>query len=176
VDEKRFWDIIDSCCRPDASPDEWEDALHEALVNLPPSEILHFDWLFQAKTAAAYSRDLWGAAYLINGGASDDGFYYFRCWLVGRGKRVYESALANPDSLSDILPQEEDAEAEIYAVARYAWFEATNQPDTTRIDYGSLGPPPKLRLAGKKWDFDDDAAVRKRFPRLAAIYLDGEGE
>jgi len=33
----------------------------------------------------AYTWDLWGAAYLINGGCSDDGFEYFRRWLVSRG-------------------------------------------------------------------------------------------
>jgi hypothetical protein len=30
---------------------------------------------------------------------------------------------------------------------------------------------------GRQWDFDDDAQMRKRLPRLAAMYLDGgEGE
>jgi len=32
-------------------------------------------------------------------GCSDDGFEYFRCWLISQGKDVFENALRNPDSL-----------------------------------------------------------------------------
>jgi hypothetical protein len=32
-------------------------------------------------------RDQWGAAYLANGGCSDDGFDYFRGWLIGQGRK-----------------------------------------------------------------------------------------
>jgi hypothetical protein len=45
-------------------------------------------------------RDQWGAAYLANGGCSDDGFDYFRGWLIGQGRKVYETVLADPDSLA----------------------------------------------------------------------------
>ncbi|MFL6076856.1 MAG: DUF4240 domain-containing protein [Mycobacteriales bacterium] len=38
--------------------------------------------------AESYQGDLWGAAYLINGGASDDGFDYFRGWLIARTRGV----------------------------------------------------------------------------------------
>ena len=36
----------------------------------------------------SYRWDLWGAAYLANGGCSDDGFDYFRGWLIGQGRKV----------------------------------------------------------------------------------------
>jgi Protein of unknown function (DUF4240) len=51
----------------------------------------------------AYSWDLWGAAYVVNGGGSDDGFEYFCCWLVSRGREVYESALADSDGLAQLV-------------------------------------------------------------------------
>ena len=52
--------------------------------------------------AASYREDLWGAAYLINGGASDDGFEYFRGWLMTQGRAVFARAVADPDSLAEL--------------------------------------------------------------------------
>ena len=45
---------------------------------------------------------MWGAAYVIHGGCSDDGFEYFRRWLISRGRKAYEAALADPDSLAQL--------------------------------------------------------------------------
>ena len=36
---------------------------------------------------------------MLKGGCSDDGFEYFRGWLLSRGRKVYEAAMRNPDSL-----------------------------------------------------------------------------
>ena len=54
--------------------------------------------------AASDKEDLWGAAYLINGGCSDDGFDHFRGWLMTQGREVFARAVAEPDSLAE-LPQ-----------------------------------------------------------------------
>jgi hypothetical protein len=51
--------------------------------------------------AESYRWDLWGAAYLINGGCSDDGFDYFRGWLLSQGRAIWQATLADPDSLAD---------------------------------------------------------------------------
>jgi hypothetical protein len=121
--------------------------------------------------AAAYTVDLWGAAYLINGGSSDDGFYYFRCWLVGMGKKVYENALANPDSLADVVTVGEEYEAEIYGVAHAAWERAGRTDEEFEEELERQGRVPGAELRGEDWDFDDDEEVRRRFPRLAQMYL-----
>lgn len=49
--------------------------------------------------------DLWGAGYVIHGGMSDDSFAYFRTWLIGQGRGVFDQALADPDSLAETIPQ-----------------------------------------------------------------------
>src|SRR5437868_368255 len=97
MDETRFWKIIDRVRRSEDDPYE---AMHAALSRLSADEIAAFAALYNARIDEAELTNLWGAAYLINGGCSDDGFHYFRVWLVSQGRKVYEAALANPDSLA----------------------------------------------------------------------------
>lgn len=174
MDEKCFWDIIANAVPPGGDVEGHHEDLIELLSQCEPDEIISFGRRFDQLTQAAYTVDLWGAAYLINGGASDDGFYYFRCWLVGMGKKVYENALANPDTLADILPLEAhlDAEAEIYAADRHAWERKGLSEASFEKAAGADIPATSQGLQGEDWDFDDDDEVRRRFPRLAAIYLD----
>src|SRR5581483_9859825 len=160
MNEKRFWDILGASCPRGADSGEWFDRLVRELKKLPPEEILAFERLFDAKTAAAYTNDLWGAAYLINGGASDDGFYDFRCWLVGMGKQVYDAALADPDSLAEVLPLDDDvAEAEIHAAGYRAWEELGLDAQAREDALTASGSSPDGDLQGDDWDFDDDDEV-----------------
>jgi hypothetical protein len=45
---------------------------------------------------------LWAAAYVINGGCSNDGFEYFRGWLIVQGREVFEHVVADPGTLADL--------------------------------------------------------------------------
>ena len=51
---------------------------------------------------------MWCAAYIMNGGCSDDSFEYFRLWVISRGKDVYQKAKANPDTLISQVAKEQD--------------------------------------------------------------------
>jgi Protein of unknown function (DUF4240) len=171
MDEKPFWDIVRKGCPRDVEVEDWDDTLVEVLTELPPEEIVAFDRMLDDKADAAYSNDLWGAAYLINGGASDDGFYYFRLWLIGMGKKVYEAALADPDSLADVVEPDQEYECEMYGAARQAWEAKGLSEDEYDRAYQKGRKRRVPRLRGRRWDFDDDRQVRKRLPRLAALYL-----
>ncbi len=168
MNQEQFWDIIAKACRSDPRrAEEWDQRLQAALEKLDSDEIIEWNRIFDRLAARAYTVDLWGAAYTINGGASDDGFYYFRCWLIGMGRDVYEAAVANPDSLADVVVADTDAEAEIYAAAHQAWMAVTGRSDTD--SYPARNESAELR--GEDWDFDDDGEVCRRLPRLAALYL-----
>src|SRR6266545_1141201 len=131
MDQNQFWDIIAKVCQSDLHrADGWAEKLEAELVHYEAAEIVEWNHLFDRLAVRAYTVDLWGAAYLINGGASDDGFYYFRCWLIGMGREVYEAAVPNPDSLADAVVPGIDAEAEIYAAAHGAWMAVTGKSDT----------------------------------------------
>src|SRR5262245_57201855 len=96
-----FWDHIRATRR--VEPEEHADRLTKRLSKLPEAEIGGFIQRWDEASVDAYRWDLWGAAYLINGGCSDDGFQYFRWWLLLQGRAAYEAALADPDSLAKIV-------------------------------------------------------------------------
>lgn len=126
-----FWNIIDHSAASEANPDAQLADLRTSLSRLSPSQIADFERLFDETMRQSYSWDLWGAAYIANGGASDDGFEYFRCWLISKGRKVFEKVVADPDSLADVLAGSEgggDLEFEDFAyVARETWAAKTKR-------------------------------------------------
>lgn len=153
----RFWQIIDGTVSEDY--DAQLDALAETLAKLSREEILAFDQDFRKASLAAYRWDLWGAAYVINGGCSDDGFIDFRSWLISRGKSVYDGALANPESLAGHI-REAFAEFEEFAYVPMEVFETKFGEDWPGKG-GSFPPEPE----GTRWEEEQLDAL---FPKLTA--------
>lgn len=142
-----------------------------------PSAVAEFDRSLRELLAASYRNDLWAAAYLINGGASDDGFDYFRGWLVTQGRAVFERALADPDSLAAlpavaeaVLEGEELESEDVLVAARGAYERMTG----TGIPPGAPVTVPELGPAGWDFDFDEEQEMRRHLPRLAALSYDAE--
>lgn len=167
MDKQQFWQIVArSRLSKDAHPEDCEATLVEQLKQLDADEIVEWNRVFDQLAKDAYTCDQIAACNLINGGTGDDGFYYYRCWLIGMGQAVYENALANPDSLADVVSGDDEAEAEIYAAAHRAWMAVTGKPDTA--PYPAREETTELR--GEDWDLDDAAEVARRLPRLHAMY------
>lgn len=91
MDETEFWELIDSTRQAaGGDPEEQADLLVERLLALDPERVLDFARHFEARYNRAYRWDLWGAAWLLLDGCSDDAFDFFRCWLIGQGREVFE--------------------------------------------------------------------------------------
>jgi hypothetical protein len=156
--EQELWRLIEAS-REDSGGDldEMVDALTQRLASLPPSDIVAFDKQLGALLDRAYDWGLWGAAYVINGGCSDDGFLYFRAWLVAQGQAVYEAALADPESLVDVAEPDAELEA-LLGVAENAYQEATGEELPVRENTEPSEP------RGEAWEEDE---LEERFPRLS---------
>ncbi len=101
--EEAFWKLIDQSLACMEAGHYQIDCLAELLRGQNPREIVEFREHVDRLIASAYSGPLWAACTLLNAGyGSDDGFLYFRCWLVSCGKAVYYRALQAPDSLADV--------------------------------------------------------------------------
>jgi len=167
--DETFWSVIQTACKSDpSSVERWNDRLVEALAKLRADEIISWDHQFLALAERACRSDLWAAAHLINGGTSADGFFDFRCWLIGMGSQVYAEALQHPDSLANVVraswdPRGIDAEAKIHGAPRQAWLSVTRRRFD---DYPVRDLVPKALEAA---DLDDIDQMEQRFPRLFSI-------
>ena len=122
--EARFWGVIEKSMPFESDTGKQAAVLKASLEQLTPVEIEAYERIFDQQMKASYSWDLWGAAYVAEGGASDDGFEYFRCWLISKGEAVFKKVLADPDSLGDVLAPDSTGELEFEQfayIARDVW-------------------------------------------------------
>src|ERR1044072_8226942 len=104
MDNENFWQIIDASKSESlGDTDAQLEILRERLEKLSPDEIAAFDKIFTEFYFQSYNWKLWAAAYLINGGCSDDGFDYFRAGLILQGEKVFKEALSDPESLVHVI-------------------------------------------------------------------------
>ena len=169
-----FWAVIERAAaeRP-ADPELVARRAVAELVTRPPEEIAAWGRHFDKVMAASYQEDLGAAAYLINGGCSDDGFDQFRGWLVAHGRAVVARAVREPDALADLPAVRSAAETgaefaahEMLSIADGAYTQVTGSPLPPPED-----PIPAPALADF-WDFDDEDEMRRRLPRLSALFLE----
>ncbi|MEO1574330.1 MAG: DUF4240 domain-containing protein [Pseudomonadota bacterium] len=161
MDDTTFWTLIDDARR--AAPDIFDRpaALRNVLMKRTPEDVQAFQEAYIAHIYRAYTWPLWGAAYVIRGGCSDDGFDYFRDWLVSEGRAVYDNALANPETLVDADGGEE-FELEEFRYAADEAYKALTGRDMAP-DYPAFPAEP----SGEEWD---EETVPSVFPKLAAKY------
>ncbi|MEV6412054.1 DUF4240 domain-containing protein [Kribbella sp. NPDC051718] len=179
MDRDGFWELVEAArVEVDdtvADPDGVADALTKALGELALEEIAGFGVEWERLQAESYRQDLWGAAYLINGGASDDGFDYFRGWLVAQGRETWEAALADPDSLADVVDEDlgegfEGFNGEgMLSVAQHAYEAAGGSSAEYWEVVEAAGIDSPDIPAGENFDFDDDSEMESRYPLLAGL-------
>lgn len=173
-----FWEHIEKSRRKD--PEAHAKQLVARLAKLPIEEIFSFGHWWDTMKRKAYSWKLWGAAYIIEGGCSDDGFDYFRGWLILKGQEVFANALKKPDSLAVVVKPDNFCEYEGNP-AWEAWFTQTKRKRTEK-DYEELlaaeaahnGVPEPTPELGDGWDFDDGKQMKKRYPKLCELFHDFE--
>jgi hypothetical protein len=181
MDRDQFWSIMERV-RPVPPDAKTFEPLKAELLKLPPEEILQFRVHLDDLVGAAYKIDLWGAGAVIHGGCSDDGFHYFCNWLILQGRDVFQKAVTNPDSLANVLDAGEEVEW-CGSPGQNAWFAATKRKPNEKgydalqaAESARYGKPQMMPDLGGDWDFDDEDEMRKRFPRLYALYMEGDEE
>jgi hypothetical protein len=191
MDEDEFWTIIETA-RAASGRSTLGEALGDVLIGLPPERVLDFEERFEALSDVVYRWDVWAAAYLIGGGCSDDSFMDFRAGLLGLGREWFERVAAAPDSLAGhplVLESGSAAElaelvfSEELSYAAMRAYERLSGVDGSFYDaQAARGTRPsggaERRAAargpemGEDFDFDDEAEMRQRLPRLAALCYD----
>ncbi|MEU2871333.1 DUF4240 domain-containing protein [Streptomyces olivoreticuli] len=166
MDETEFWELIDATREAaEGDAEDQADLLVERLMQLDPDVVVDFARHFEARYNRSYLWDLWGAASVLLNGASDDAFDYFRCWLIGQGREVFEGGIHDPDHLAELLDDfddEVDGDGEDLGYAADEAYEQLTGAETPDL---GLPAPPREPL-GTPFDLEDESALAERFPRL----------
>jgi hypothetical protein len=183
MDREQFWALIEAAKAATGGDCQAQTAqLVAVLRQRSVGEILAYDRVELELMAESYCWDPWGAAYLINGGCSDDGFDYFRGWLLTQGRATWEAAVADPDSLAAHPQIRARSRQGMWAGslwcehilgAAYEAYEAVTGREFT-VEVAAETPSDAANQdgefsMGEDFNFDDAQEMRRRYPRLWAL-------
>ncbi|MCI0611754.1 DUF4240 domain-containing protein [bacterium] len=155
IDESLFWHVIAQVKSEATHVIERPLKLSGILEKFSAPAIKQFAIIFQDKLLQSFRHDIWAIAYIAHGGCSDDGFLYFRSWLISEGKQIFEAALHDPESLVGVI----DAGTTIQLEALL--FAADRAYERRANKQLNLKTPKQQQPAGEPWAEQD---LPLRFP------------
>jgi len=158
-----FWSVIDEGRRRENKPTSSlsGEVLGELIQDYSAADLNRFLKDFHTADAALNCWDVWGAGYAACGGMGDDGFEYFRRWIIGRGREVFETALRKPDDLAQYVEAGDELDNE-GLLGELGGFIDSDDFDASA---GSAWGEPE----GEPWDEDD---VDEMYPKMAAKFAE----
>lgn len=162
-----FWSLIESSRVVDS--DECSArTLKRSLEVLSEDELIEFCRLFYFYTRRVNGYRILGAGSLLKGSdLSDDGRGDFAAWLVSRGRKIYEQAMDDPDSLAEI-PEEmvEDSHVAFEHFSTAPWEVLEGKFGSRVFEYSKVSGFPEDDFPA----FYSDAELRDVLPKLYAKY------
>jgi len=164
MNEDAYWKIIAESLKNSSEQGVQHEFILDRLKKLSSKDIIGFKLRTDKLMHNSYNDRLWCAAYIINGGCSDDGFDYFRYWLIARGKKIYYDALANPDSLALLVEAYDEFEFEDFGyVANDAFEEKTENDIDDYIDENVNVGYPEIEFT---WQEENRESMKAVCPQL----------
>ena len=167
-------------------PSAVAEALVAELTRLPLPDIVAFDQVLNEVADQADTWDVCAACWIIEYGfLSDDGFSDFQAGLVGLGRRAFESAARDPDSLADHPAVRQISASEgrdlwigdeaLQFAAQTAYEQLTGDDeafwDAVESTQSATTPPePSPEPDDDRWDLRDEDEWRTRLPRLLKLF------
>jgi hypothetical protein len=103
MDTVFFWKIMDYAFAKAKFDNKLkEQTILDQLIKLTPEQIQEFEIIFQQMNQKASTWNNMAAHTIIEGGSSDDTYYYFRCWLISLGQKNFEETIKDPDYLASL--------------------------------------------------------------------------
>lgn len=129
--EANYWDIVRESLLNAVDQESQLAKLTSILTEMKPNQILTFALRTEELLYRAHTTPLKCACWIMNYGyGSEDGFIYFKTWLISKGQKIYSEALENPDSLIPHKnPNNEFYESEQFRYAPHYAFEQTSGED-----------------------------------------------
>lgn len=183
INQDSFWDLIHeakNACGQDM--DAMLAYLKDRLVSMGHAQAQNFHDIIHVYEDLADKFGLWDAAGIMKEyGCSDDGFIDFRAWLIAQGREVYFAALADPDSLADVVPYGDCRFEQLSYVGDYAYEQLTGKSAYDQTDwsaYEALLMKLEQDIVYKDGiEFPREGAdLKKYLPRLCAKHPEWDGQ
>ncbi len=160
----KFWQVIESSCERPLSIESASSRLEASLLTMSAADVEAFCHKFDRLMDDAYQWDLWGVAYLINGGCGDDAFMDFRSSLIALGEDTFQAAIGDAESLLDLSSDElQELFQEGMLYCGPGAFESLTGKALDRSTAAKTEP------AGQPWQ-ETREALSDRFPRAWSVY------
>ncbi len=161
ISEEKFWKIIEEA-RMGGSASADPKALSRVLSLLSDQEVSAFGHMFYEKLCALNFWRLWAAGYIIAGGMGDDHFHYFRSWIIGKGKSLFDVALRDPDQIGPWI-DDPDVDNELLEYVAVDIMQQRGREDPRELSDCNPDAMPRGRPFTEK-------TVRKLCPKLASLF------
>jgi Protein of unknown function (DUF4240) len=161
ISDERFWSIIDESRRGNTSSAN-SKVLLQVLSRLSDREVSAFGHMFYEKLCALNFWRLWAAGSIIAGGMSGDQFHYFRSWIIGKGKDLFDAAMKDPDAIGPWI-ENRDVDNELLEYVATEIMETRGGEDPRELS--DCNPDAKPR--GKPFEED---TVGELCPKLAQLF------
>lgn len=157
ISEKLFWELIETAKSNSEKSTDRSYELRKLLMPFLPVEVARFNKYFYQQMSKSYTWDLWAAAYIAFGGCSDDGFEYFRAWLISEGREYFEAVLSDVNNIVK-LKLVPDKFEEMLSTANNVYKKKTGK--LFDVPYNLANKP-----AGEEWK-ESEKELKKRYPML----------
>ena len=162
MDKTQFWALIEASRNKKRDCEKQAQKLRQLLSQLNAEDIIEFDRIFGECSDLLYRWDLWAVAYIVNGGASDDGFQYFRWWIIGQGREHFEATIENVERAADGLRAKDGGGVECEEIA-YCINHAYREKIGNYIPRRTPNENSPVEPTGEPWKEED---LETLFPAL----------
>ena len=178
LDIDLYWQIIENSLSTADTLEQQEENLILELSQLTAEDIIGFRLRTDFFMFQSYQSELWCAATIMNDGCSDDGFQYFRLWLISQGKQIFTDAMMDPDNLAKYFEEgfnEDDLyEFEMFgSIANEAFLKVFEKDIHDYIDYENFHyfeeNYPEIEF---NWEEDNITTYQAICPRLYTIFIE----
>lgn len=154
IDE--FWAIIEKSNGDSDQTNNHNGDLETLLDELTPEQMEDFNNHWLGTHGKAYRWDLWAVFTIIDNGSSDSSFDHFRYWLIGQGRKVFESVMAKPESLIKYVKRHTNLSGEDLAHVVYRkWLDVTENDDRDDSCEDGAVRWEDIEPAGTRWTAKD---------------------
>lgn len=182
IETDLYWQIIENSLQDADTLEQQEENLLIELQFLTAEDIIGFKLRTEYLMFQSYTSDLWCAATIMNDGCTDDGFQYFRYWLISQGKQIFSDAIIDSDNLAkyfiDGFNEEDLYEFEIFgSIAIEAFSKAFDKSMHDYIDFENF--PyfeeyyPDIEF---NWDEENMISMQMICPNLFTIFVENATE